>query len=49
MGPSSIKAALDVLLKNDFVYKDEDKKFKVLDPALETYLNEIKYLNFIDD
>lgn len=49
IGASSIKKSLSILLKKDFVYQDRDKKFKVLDPALETYLHQIKYFDFVED
>jgi len=49
IGASSIHKSLDILIENDFVYRDNDKKYKVLDPAIETWLNQIKYFDFIED
>lgn len=49
MGASSVKKALDVLLKEDFVCQDKEKQYKVLDPALETYLNQIRSFDFIEE
>lgn len=46
---SSIKKSLGVLIKQDFVYKDKEGQYKVLDPAIETYLQHIKYFDFIDE
>ncbi len=48
MGASSIKKSLSILLKDDFVYKDKDGKYKVLDPAIETYLHKISYFDFLE-
>ena len=47
MGASSVKASLQPLLKDDFVYRENE--YKIVDPALETSLRQIKYFDFIDN
>lgn len=47
--PSNIKRALDTLLRKDFVYCDENKAYRVLDPAILTYLKNIPFFNFHED
>lgn len=47
MGASSVKASLQPLLKDDFIYRENE--YKIVDPALETYLHQIKYFDFIAD
>jgi uncharacterized protein len=49
MGASSIKKSLDILTEKDFIYREKDRKYKVLDPATETWLHKIKYFDFIED
>lgn len=46
IGASSIKGSLDVLLRNDFVFKTAKGQYRVLDPAIETYLHKINYFDF---
>lgn len=46
IGASSIKKSLGILLKNDFVFKTKQGQYKVLDPAVETYLHKINYFDF---
>jgi uncharacterized protein len=46
MGASSIKKALDTLLSEDFIYSDAQQDYRVLDPAMATYLNNIHYFDF---
>ena|SRR3990167_2155559 len=41
---SSAQQAIDVLLRNDMVYKDSEGNFRVLDPAVRYYLNTILWL-----
>jgi len=43
LSPSSIQQALKVLIKNDLVYKSNDNRYRVLDPAMETYLLTVDY------
>jgi uncharacterized protein len=43
---SNIKRALDNLLRKDFVYFDDDKFYKVLDPAILNHLRSIPFFNF---
>lgn len=45
---SSIKKSLDILLRDDIVYKDKSGQYRVLDPALKTYLHRIKYFDFME-
>lgn len=47
MGASSVKASLQPLLKDDFIYRENE--YKIVDPALETYLHQIKYFDFIEN
>jgi len=44
--PASIQRALDVLVKLNFVYQDEDGYYHVLDPAIVTYLKSIHLFGF---
>lgn len=44
--PANVKRALDTLLRKDFIYHDEDGLYKVLDPAILVYLNNISFFNF---
>ena len=46
--PSSIRISLNYLLKKDFVYRDSENYYRVLDPAIESYIKEIKYFDFIE-
>lgn len=46
MTPANIRRALTSLLEQDFVYIDQDKKYKVLDPALAAYLRHVRAFNF---
>lgn len=48
MGASSVKKTLFFLIKHDFVYRDKDENYKVLDPAIEAYLLQIKSFDFIE-
>lgn len=49
IGASSIKKSLNVLLKNDFVYRGKDGNYRVLDPAIESYLHKIHYFDFLEN
>jgi len=50
IGASSIKKSLSFLIKRDFIFKDKlDRKYKVLDPAIEIYLQQIKMFDFIEE
>lgn len=49
MGASSVKKSLDILIKNDFFYRDKDRNYKVVDPAIETYLHKIAYFDFLEN
>jgi uncharacterized protein len=48
IGPSSIKKTLEILLRDDFVFKDHDKTYLLVDPAIETYLHKITYFDFLE-
>ncbi len=45
---SSIKKSLGVLLRDDHVYQDQTGFYRVLDPALETYLHAICHFDFLE-
>ena len=47
IAPSSIRKSLDILLKDDLVYRDKNNCYQVLDPAIETYLQRIMYFDFL--
>lgn len=49
IGASSIKKSLSILLKRDFIYKGQNNKLKVLDPAVEAYLHQVKYFDFVNN
>lgn len=49
LGASSIKKSLDILIKKDFVYKDKEARYRVLDPAVEGYLHKIRYFDFLEE
>ena len=49
IGVSSIKKSLDILLRDDLVYKDKEGIYKVVDPAIEGYLHQIRYFDFLDN
>lgn len=42
---SSAQQALNVLIRNDLVYKDNDNFYRVLDPAMRYYLAIILHEN----
>lgn len=44
--PSNVKRALEVLLCKDFIYRDENSIYRILDPAILTYLKEVPFFNF---
>ncbi|HCU05029.1 MAG TPA: hypothetical protein DIC51_01745 [Coxiellaceae bacterium] len=44
---SSIKKSLAILIRNDFVYRDKDERYKILDPAIEGFLHNIHYFDFL--
>lgn len=45
---SSIKMAIDFLMKHDFIYRDEKDYYRTLDPAIETYIKWTKYFEFAE-
>jgi len=47
IAPSSIKKSMDVLLRDDWIYKDKHDLYQVLDPAVRTYLLGIRYFGFL--
>ena len=49
IGTSSIKKSLNILLRDDFVYKDKSGQYRVLDPAIETHLHKILYFDFLEE
>lgn len=49
MGASSIKKSISTLVKNDFIYRDTDGYYKVLDPAMDSYLRKINYFDFLEE
>lgn len=44
--PASVKRAIDTLMEKDFVYQDKAKYYRVLDPAVLTYLRGITFFEF---
>jgi DNA-binding IclR family transcriptional regulator len=44
--PASVKRAVDTLMEKDFIYQDKDGYYRVLDPAMLTYLKEITFFEF---
>lgn len=36
---SSVQQSVEILMRNDLVYKDENEFFRVLDPAMKYYLD----------
>lgn len=46
LSPASIKRVIDTLYRNDYIYQDEGKLYRVVDPAVIHYLNGIDYFSF---
>ena len=46
---SSIKKSLNILCRDDLIYKNEIGEYRVLDPAIETYLHKIHSFDFLDE
>jgi hypothetical protein len=46
IGSSSIKKSIATLVRDDFIYRDIDGYYKVLDPAIDSYLHKINYFDF---
>lgn len=46
---SSIKKSLNILLRDDLIFKDETGHYRVLDPAINTYLHRIQSFDFLEE
>lgn len=46
MSPSSIQRTISTLIKEDFIYKDHDDYYQVLNPVIKTYLFNNNYFDF---
>ncbi|MCK4608947.1 MAG: ATP-binding protein [Gammaproteobacteria bacterium] len=44
--PASIKRVTNTLLKKDYIYKDQNGYYRVLDPAILYYFHSISYFDF---
>lgn len=49
LGASSVSTSLSLLLNNDLVSRDNTGQFRVLDPAVEIYLLQIRAFDFSDE
>lgn len=48
MGASSIRSCITYLVREDFVFRDERGLYRVLDPAMESWLSRVRYFDFAD-
>lgn len=46
MSSSSIQRTLSTLIKNDFVFKDNENYYRVLNPVIKSYLSKNEYFYF---
>ena len=49
MGLSSVKKSISMLMRDDFIYRDGDGTYKIVDPALNSYLQKINYFDFLEE
>lgn len=47
--PASVKRAVDFLSERDFIFQDADGYYRVLDPAIFTYLRQITFFDFNEE